>query len=666
MTKLCLSMIVRNEAARIERALASVAPYITAAVILDTGSTDDTKERIRTFFVAHPHIKLWLVDGTFENFSQARNLALTEARFLLSYHHADYFLLMDADMELRVQKPDAFNVYGPAFHMIQVAGGTSYHNTRLLHAHTPGQYVGATHEYLDVPSAGLIDGADFLDHADGSNRTDKFERDIRLLQDDLLKPGNSHNPRTWFYLANSYRDAGNWRQAEIAYKQRIDLGGWDEEVWNAEVNLAACLESQGVESGFVHTALSAYNRRPQRAEALYDLTKHYREKPNSQASALLFCKAGLELKRPDDTLFVADWVYNWGFREEFSILGFYGSEKDKKAAARACNGLGLDLSVPEHVRAGARRNNRWYLRPLAEHCPSFESRVINVTPADGYIPMNPSVANIDGQLWCIVRTVNYTIDGDGRYLIKGDGEPNGSNPINTRNILVDLRSDLTTERETAIHWVGLNRFSLVRGLEDMRLFGWKDDLYAVACAREDLASGTPQQIRVKLHHCELGYHAIGTTYLTDGSACEKNWMPLVDGDDLNYVYRLDTIVAGDVEKLSVERSPVKVAVDNISGGSQCIPFKNGWLCVVHEAIDPGDYRRVYAHRFAWLGPDYTLRRLSMPFCFHAQQIEFCAGLAVHPNGLDLVLSYGVRDAQAMLAQVSSEEVSAMLSDFHAG
>ena len=78
---LCLNMIVRNESARIERALASVAPYINTFVILDTGSTDDTVERITKFFQER---KIPGVIGKteFKDFSQARNAALFAARSL--------------------------------------------------------------------------------------------------------------------------------------------------------------------------------------------------------------------------------------------------------------------------------------------------------------------------------------------------------------------------------------------------------------------------------------------------------------------------------------------------------------------------------------------------------------------------------------------------------
>src|SRR5512138_3839741 len=99
MKKLCLNMIVRNEAKQIIRCLKSVAPYISCAVIFDTGSTDGTQDIMAKFFDANeiPHI---IKVGVFENFEQARNDALELAR--RSKLEYDYLLLTDADMVLRV------------------------------------------------------------------------------------------------------------------------------------------------------------------------------------------------------------------------------------------------------------------------------------------------------------------------------------------------------------------------------------------------------------------------------------------------------------------------------------------------------------------------------------------------------------------------------------
>ena len=50
--QLCLNMIVKNESKIIERLLGSVLDIVDTYCICDTGSTDDTVERIRTFMKA--------------------------------------------------------------------------------------------------------------------------------------------------------------------------------------------------------------------------------------------------------------------------------------------------------------------------------------------------------------------------------------------------------------------------------------------------------------------------------------------------------------------------------------------------------------------------------------------------------------------------------------
>src|SRR5258708_237022 len=322
MTKLCLNMIVKNEAARIERCLASVVGYVDYIVIMDTGSTDNTVELIEQF-IKFNALRGVVYSGEFKSFGQARNDALTLARRERDEKGADFefLLLMDADMELVVTDPRAFEcLRGPSYDMLQKAGAISYMNRRLLNVDVKGEYAGPTHEYLDVPSSGAIVGASFIDHADGANRKDKFERDIVLLTEALKS--DPDNGRYWFYLAQSHRDAGNFEAAESCYSKRVSLGGWDEETWNAQVNMAHCWSAMGVEAQFILSMQTAYNMRPRRAETLYDLAKHFREK-GENASALLFAERGLAMKRPDDVLFVNDFVYSHGLGYEYSIAAFY-------------------------------------------------------------------------------------------------------------------------------------------------------------------------------------------------------------------------------------------------------------------------------------------------------------------------------------------------------
>src|SRR5579859_295109 len=103
---LCLNMIVKNEGARIERCLHSVLPHVKSVVILDTGSTDDTVDRI-TILCQTAGIPYLVQTGEFKNFAQARNDAWRMAKFNNGHHTlpwCQFALFMDADMELQVDE----------------------------------------------------------------------------------------------------------------------------------------------------------------------------------------------------------------------------------------------------------------------------------------------------------------------------------------------------------------------------------------------------------------------------------------------------------------------------------------------------------------------------------------------------------------------------------
>lgn len=659
MKKLCLNMIVRNEADKIIRCLKSVAPYISCAAIFDTGSTDGTPELMAKFFDANeiPHI---IKVGVFENFEQARNDALEIARRSdLVY---DYILFDDADMVFRVTDTEfRSKLTAPIYGIVQKSGTLSYQNTRLVRRDLTAKYRGVTHEYFDYPQNNVLPGVWYDDYADGTNRKNKCARDIALLKKGLEKEPD--NGRYWFYLAQSYRDAGMHREAADAYNKRMNMPGWDEEVWNSRVNYGHCLLDLKDEGGFIREMLAAYNQRPTRAEPLYDLIKFYRERGQNNA-ALMLLDTAMKIPYPKDSLFVNDFVYSSGLRQEYSVCAFYDPARRDKGF-EVTNALALDPHVWPSARDHARENFYHYMKPLKDYCPSFRARQMKID-ADGWNILNPSIANHGEQVLCIIRSVNYNIDEHGRYLIKGiDGTATNDNPIRTRNYLVRLEPQ-TLAIETCKEILPPKdmpepKYNMVLGFEDMRLVSYRGSLYSSATVRELNPEGWCEQWLSRL--TEEGHQMRIDSYkpmLPAIRATEKNWMPFVDKHkNLRFMYRLNTIV-DDKGATVIKHDVPNIAFENISGGSQLVKFNDGYLAIVHEArLKPGSSKRYYYHRFVWWDGALRLKVVSAPFFLHDKQIEFVAGLALHGSN-ELVFSYGVDDKEAWLAVVNKEEVERIL------
>jgi glycosyltransferase involved in cell wall biosynthesis len=656
--RLAWNAIVRDEQAVIERCVRSLLPHIDCGIVVDTGSSDGTPEKIlRLFRAAGKSIEIQY--STFVNFEQARNEALRVAR--ASELAWDYLVLVDADMELVVQRPLQVNG-GLAYDMLQQAGDLRYYNRRLVSRQAVGNYIGVTHEFLDVETAGKIDGAYFIDHADGASRPQKYQRDIAMLEEALQTETRPQIAgRYLFYLARTYFDSGEWAKAAENYRKRAELaGGYDEEQWDAQLHYAHCLDNLGDQAGFVLAMLRAYEMRLHRAEALYDLAKHFRLRGDNLTS-LLFSDLGARV--PDargDMLFVNSYVYTTGLKEEFAICAYYDPARRARGAA-ACNELALSRAASAQSREQARANQFWYLKPLAAYVPSFAPRRIVFDAPAGYVAMNPSVINEDGRATVLLRTVNYTITPEGAYAIRGpDGGANSSNPIHTRNFLVRLSGELTIEEShelaLPVDWPE-PKFDLVRGFEDSRLFNWDGKLWAISTVRELTPEGWCEQVVAKVS--SAGYGDWWQLLPTERKH-EKNWMPFVNNDGAwRLVYRLGTLANSEGDIVARHEPPLDVG--HISGGSQVIEAEGTYLALVHEARTiPGRPNRYYQHRFVVLAEDGRLVRISPPFVFFDRQIEFAAGLAYFPAKRQLMASFGVMDREAWLAWMDLDQVLAFV------
>ena len=636
--RICLVMIVKNERAIIERCLMAALPYIDTWVIADTGSTDGTPEVITKFF-GERSIPGKLVQTTFKNFAQARNESLVAARAVGGW---DYALLIDADMVLTgsIDRPQ---LQAAAYRVQQSTGSLVYWNTRLVRRDVAATYIGVTHEFLSVTGETNLDSLRIDDRNDGGSKSDKGERDIRLLSEGLAVEPN--NDRYMFYLANTYREAGRHHEAIQWYRRRIALGGWDEEVWAAYYGIARSYQSLGDEAALTLACFDAYNFRPTRAEPLALLARWWREHGKNDA-AVLIAEQVARMPVPADILFVEPEAYGRAAAVDRSISGFYSKIPARRAAGHeACAALTIDRDA--NVRAEARKNFVFYAKSAHE---LFGAAVhaIDWKLIDGYAPMNPSALVLpDGRRLVLVRTVNYRV-ADGQYPTT-----DGSGIIRTRNWVVEVDAAWRPVRRTMLtDATGIPRTTYpVEGFEDCRIYpGPAGELAASATVR-DIGDGRCELTLLALHESASGEWSVENARVIrdyEHDRAQKNWMPILGKPDW-FLYLCDPTTVIDCApggtRVVTRVTDLDPDLTDFRGSSQVIPHADGWIGIVHEvAFTPG---RVYLHRFIRLNAAFEILVVSEPFYFAERGIEFCAGLA--RDGDRLVASFGVNDESAHLA-----------------
>ena len=283
---LCVNMIVRQEAAIIERCLTALVGLVSDYAILDTGSTDGTLDRIRSF----PHFPGATASTVFHNFEQARNEAL---RFAQNTTTSSHILLVDADMVVVVNKHDELMRLlhthpSSIFHMTQTHDTLEYINTRIVPSSLLPEvrYVGVTHEFLsasDIYTRVVIpkDVAYIKDVSDGGCKHDKCERDIRLLTAALesAEMANADTSRYCFYLAQSYSDSGQLDKAIEFYEKRVNMENtWVEEISYSLIKLIHIFLYRGDEQRALSALQRLHTTNVKRPEGFYAFTKYYREK----------------------------------------------------------------------------------------------------------------------------------------------------------------------------------------------------------------------------------------------------------------------------------------------------------------------------------------------------------------------------------------------------
>ena len=264
-------MIVKNESKIITRMLESVIDLIDSFCIVDTGSEDDTIEKIMKFF-ENRRVQGRLGFRKFDDFEKSRNNAMKMASGL-----SDYLLLLDADMIFnhKISKEKLSKDY---YSIFQENGSIRYHNIRIVKNDGTFYYRGVTHEVIlsNRPVTGDFlsdDVANIIDLEDGGCKDNKLERDKKLLLTNL--DDRETQSRYYFYLANTLTALGEKDEAVKYYLKRLEKGGWKQELWCCCYKLGCLYYLEKDYSRSTFYFLEAYHHDPSRVENLFYLVTFY-------------------------------------------------------------------------------------------------------------------------------------------------------------------------------------------------------------------------------------------------------------------------------------------------------------------------------------------------------------------------------------------------------
>ena len=282
---------------------------------------------------------------------------------------------------------------------------------------------------------------------------------------------------------------------------------------------------------------------------------------------------------------------------------------------------------------------------------------------------NPSVLIVNDKILVNVRHCQYTLYhaelnkyehqyGPLVYL-----NPENDISLTTTNYICELDKDLNIIHLSNVNTSALDQKPLWEfvGLEDARLICWNNKFYLTGVRRDTTTNGQGRMELSELEITDTEVKEVSRFRIPPpndvNSYCEKNWMPILD-QPFHYVKWTNgtEIVKVDVENQTCETVVLKDCVPapkDLRGGSQVIPYKDGYLTLNHETdlykSEAGRKEATYRHRFTYWDKDWNIQKFSEVFSFLDAKIEFACGIAKYKN--DYLITFGFQDNAAYILKV---------------
>ncbi len=309
MVSISLCMIVRNEEQTLGRCLDSVKAAVDEIVIVDTGSTDNTKE-----------LALGYTDKLYDfewcdDFSAARNYAFAKGSM-------DYLMWLDADdvlpetsvkklLELKESLDPQVSVVMMPYHVaFDPAGRPSfiYERERLIKNGEGFLWKGAVHEAIAARGKVL--------HSDIAVEHRKLkpgdpDRNLHIYES-RLAAGAELNPRERFYYARELFYHGRYEESAGEFKKFLSMpGAWLENRLDARRMCALCCELLGRPEEAVQELLDSLTEDVPRAEICCDIGRHLIALGKYKAAAFWYETAASRQKTTQGGAFINQDCYDY-------------------------------------------------------------------------------------------------------------------------------------------------------------------------------------------------------------------------------------------------------------------------------------------------------------------------------------------------------------------
>lgn len=253
--EISLCMIVRNEEATLGRCLESVRSCVDEIVIVDTGSTDSSKEQAFAY-TDKVYDFPWCDD-----FSAARNYAFSFAtKDLIMWLDADDVLLpVDAEKisDLKQTLADDINIVYMPYEIAFDENGNStfsYYRERIVRRSADPKWIEPVHEVISIGGKSV-----YLDAAVKHKKikTNPSGRNLKIMEKTIAE-GKPLSPRLTFYYARELKFNGRTEDAVNVFEHFISSNdGWSENKICACQDLSECYEFLGNDEKAMDAAISS-------------------------------------------------------------------------------------------------------------------------------------------------------------------------------------------------------------------------------------------------------------------------------------------------------------------------------------------------------------------------------------------------------------------------